>query len=227
MMKVENKELEQLGTLQRIDIERLEYNNGQLYGVSRNPRYLKDNEHDTLKKSLEDSPELLEYKPLMVYPLENGNYITICGNMRLRIANELIQEGRTNFATIPCFILKEDTPIQKIKEFAIKDNVQAGNWDWDELANGEWETDELQGWGVDCNFLQGDFMEDPLERVDDLKEETYEEPTKEYIECPCCHHRDSKNHFKKVKCLESEVSEENEQGPEDIVYDTTEQNAEE
>jgi len=148
--------LAKLGKQARIDITKLEYNDGQLVGISKNPRYLKEAEHDTLKKSLVDSPELLEYKPLMVYPLENGSYITICGNMRLRIANELRLDGHSEFDTVPCFILKEGTPIQKIKEYAIKDNVQAGNWDWNELANGDWEVDELSDWGVDTTFLGSD-----------------------------------------------------------------------
>lgn len=145
-----------IGEYADIDITRLEYNDGQLEGISKNPRYLKESEHDKLKKSLTDSPEFLEYKPLMVYAMDNGNYITICGNMRLRVANELRLDGHSEFDTIPCVILKADTPIKKIKEYAIKDNVQAGNWDWDELANGEWETDDLQDWGVDCSFLNTD-----------------------------------------------------------------------
>lgn len=145
-----------IGEYADIDITRLEYNDGQLEGISKNPRYLKESEHDKLKKSLTDSPEFLEYKPLMVYAMDNGNYVTICGNMRLRVANELRIDGHSEFDTIPCVILKADTPIEKIKEYAIKDNVQAGNWDWDELANGEWETDDLQNWGVDCSFLNTD-----------------------------------------------------------------------
>lgn len=145
-----------IGEYADIDITRLEYNDGQLEGISKNPRYLKESEHDKLKKSLTDSPEFLEYKPLMVYAMNNGNYVTICGNMRLRVANELRLDGHSEFDTIPCVILKADTPIEKIKEYAIKDNVQAGNWDWDELANGEWETDALQDWGVDCSFLNTD-----------------------------------------------------------------------
>lgn len=145
-----------IGEYADIDITRLEYNDGQLEGISKNPRYLKESEHDKLKKSLTDSPEFLEYKPLMVYAMDNGNYVTICGNMRLRVANELRFDGHSEFDTIPCVILKADTPIEKIKEYAIKDNVQAGNWDWDELANGEWETDALQDWGVDCSFLNTD-----------------------------------------------------------------------
>ena len=157
-----------LGSYQMIDITKLEYNEGQIEGLSKNPRYLKESEHDKLKKSLTDSPEFLEYKPLMVYAMDNGNYVTICGNMRLRVANELRLDGHSEFDTIPCVILKADTPIEKIKEYAIKDNVQAGNWDWDELANGEWETDDLQDWGVDCSFLNTD--EDDTD-IDELFED--------------------------------------------------------
>ena len=157
-----------LGIRQNIDITKLEYNEGQIEGLSKNPRYLKESEHDKLKKSLTDSPEFLEYKPLMVYAMDNGNYVTICGNMRLRVANELRIDGHSEFDTIPCVVLKSDTPIEKIKEYAIKDNVQAGNWDWDELANGEWETDDLQDWGVDCSFLNTD--EDDTD-IDELFED--------------------------------------------------------
>lgn len=157
-----------LGSYQMIDITKLEYNEGQIEGLPKNPRYLKESEHDKLKKSLIDSPEFLEYKPLMVYAMDNGNYVTICGNMRLRVANELRLDGHSEFDTIPCVILKADTPIEKIKEYAIKDNVQAGNWDWDELANGEWETDDLQDWGVDCSFLNTD--EDDTD-IDELFED--------------------------------------------------------
>ena len=157
-----------LGSYQMIDITKLEYNEGQIEGLSKNPRYLKESEHDKLKKSLIDSPEFLEYKPLMVYAMDNGSYVTICGNMRLRVAKELRLDGHSEFDTIPCVILKADTPIEKIKEYAIKDNVQAGNWDWDELANGEWETDDLQNWGVDCSFLNTD--EDDTD-IDELFED--------------------------------------------------------
>lgn len=168
--------LAKLGKLERIDITQLEYNEGQLEGISKNPRYLKQNEHDILKKSLTESSELLEYKPLMVYPLENGNYITICGNMRLRIANELRLEGHSEFDTIPCFILKAETPIQKIKEYAIKDNVQAGNWDWDELANGDWQVEELQDWGVECTFLASDDEDGDINSLFEDAQNTNEKP---------------------------------------------------
>ena len=154
-----------LGIRQNIDITKLEYNEGQIEGLSKNPRWLHDDEGKRLKKSLIDSPEFLEYKPLMVYAMDNCKYVTICGNMRLRIALQLREEGYSEFDTIPCVILKADTPIEKIKEYAIKDNVQAGNWDWDELANGEWETDDLQNWGVDCSFLNTDENDTDIDEL--------------------------------------------------------------
>lgn len=176
--------LVKLGFREMIDITKLLYNEGQIDGVPKNPRYLKESEYDKLVKSLADSPEFLEYKPLMVYDLKDGTYVTICGNMRLRVANELRIGGNTNFDKLPCFVLKTDTPIQKIKEYAIKDNVQAGNWDWDELANGDWEVEELQDWGVDCSFLTDT---EPVEEIPERKEtedDEYDENEHE-IEAKC------------------------------------------
>lgn len=171
--------LVKLGFREMIDITKLLYNEGQIDGVPKNPRYLKESEHDKLVKSLADSPELLEYKPLMVYGLEDGTYVTICGNMRLRVANELRIGGNTNFDKLPCFVLKTDTPIQKIKEYAIKDNVQAGNWDWDELANGEWEIEDLDEWGVNTSFLNaGESDTDTLDGLFDTEDDK-EEKTKD------------------------------------------------
>lgn len=156
MAKKQNNTLNELGVKERINLSCLELNEGQIVGIPKNPRYLKGEEHDKLKKSLKDSPELLQYKPLMVYAIEDGKFVVICGNMRLRICQELHNEGVEGFDALPCFVLNKDVPIAKIKEYAIKDNVQAGNWDWDELANGDWEVEELQDWGVDCSFLGDD-----------------------------------------------------------------------
>lgn len=178
MVRKENKSPNELGTRQIIDIKCLELNEGQIVGIPKNPRYLKGEEHDKLKKSLKDSPELLQYKPLMVYAIEDNKFVVICGNMRLRICKELHNEGVEGFEALPCFVLNKDVPIVKIKEYAIKDNVQAGNWDWDELANGDWEVNDLQDWGVDCSFLNTD--EDDT-NIDELFEDAQniESKTKE------------------------------------------------
>lgn len=161
----DNESLTKLGTFQQIDIAKLEYNDGQLKGCPKNPRYIKDNEYASLKKSLLSSPEFLEYKPLMVYEYADGKYITICGNMRLKAANELLDGGNEQFSALPCFVLKAETSIAKIKEYAIKDNVQAGSWDWDDLANDDWNVDELQEWGVECTFLTDSGEDDNMDAL--------------------------------------------------------------
>lgn len=184
MAKKQNNTLSELGVKERISLSCLELNEGQIVGIPKNPRYLKGEEHDKLKKSLKDSPELLQYKPLMVYAAEGGKFVVICGNMRLRICQELHNEGVEGFDALPCFVLNKDVSIAKIKEYAIKDNVQAGNWDWDELANGDWEVDDLQDWGVDCSFLTDT---EPVKEMTERKEtedDAYDEDEHE-IEAKC------------------------------------------
>lgn len=186
MVRKENKRPNELGTRRIIDIKCLELNEGQIVGIPKNPRYLKGEEHDKLKKSLKDSPELLQYKQLMIYAIEDNKFVVICGNMRLRICQELHNEGVEGFDALPCFVLNKDVSIYKIKEYAIKDNVQAGNWDWDELANGDWEVNDLQDWGVDCSFLTESEDADNLEKKEKEEKDYSEEMVSEYkLEVDC------------------------------------------
>lgn len=176
MAKKQNNTLSELGVKERISLSCLELNEGQIVGIPKNPRYLKGKEHDKLKKSLKDSPELLQYKPLMVYAIEGGKFVVICGNMRLRICRELHNGGVEGFDALPCFVLNKDVPIAKIKEYAIKDNVQAGNWDWDELANGYWKVEDLQDWGVDCPFLKKDELKELPPVDEEVKDPVLDKP---------------------------------------------------
>ena len=130
-----------------IDRSLLENNDGQLEGLPKNPRYIKDERFAKLKHSLEVSPEFLEANPLKVYPLDNGHYIILAGNMRFLAGSEI---GIEKF---PCYIFKKDTPTDKLKEFVIKDNIPFGNTDWDALANDDWEVSDLEDWGMDVSFL--------------------------------------------------------------------------
>lgn len=184
MGKEQKRKISKLGEPRIINIAKLEYNEGQLDGLSKNPRYLNKDEHDKLKKSLLDSGELLQYNSLMVYPSQGDKYVTICGNMRLHIANELVQEGHEEYGDIPCFVLNTDTPIEKIKEYAIKDNVQAGKWDWDELANGEWDVDELQDWGLELSFLTDTAPVEEKSERKKTEDDEYDEDEHE-IETKC------------------------------------------
>ena len=152
--------------------EVIEMNDGQLEGLPKNPRYIKDERFAKLKLSLEQSPEFLEANPLKVYPLDNGHYIIVGGNMRFLAGKEV---GIKEF---PCYIFKKETPIEKLKEFLIKDNIAFGNTDWDALANDDWDVSDLEDWGMDVSFLSGDDGLDIDEFLEERGEETSEKDIK-------------------------------------------------
>ncbi len=141
-----------------IDIAKLKSNNGQIEGLPKNPRLIKDDKYKKLKKSIEEDPEMLNLRELIVYPL-NNEYIVIAGNMRLAVMKEL------KYKQAPCKVLDAATTVEKLQAYTIKDNVSFGIWDFDILAN-EWDSDLLDGWGVDIPTIDID-LEDEL----DLKEE--------------------------------------------------------
>ena len=150
-----------------LPISVIEMNDGQLEGLPKNPRYIKDERFAKLKLSLETSPEFLEANPLKVYPLDNGHYIIIGGNMRFLAGKEV---GIKEF---PCYIFKKETTIEKLKEFVIKDNIPFGSTDWDSLANDGWDVGELEDWGMDVSFLgenDGTDIDDLFEEVDNQEE---------------------------------------------------------
>jgi hypothetical protein len=127
-----------------IKITNLHTNTGQIPGVPANPRFIKDEPYEKLKKSIQDDPEMLDLRELIVYPYpgKKGHYVIIGGNMRYRICKEL------GYKDMPTKIIPEDTPPEKLRAYLIKDNVAFGDWDIDLLAN-EWENEELADWGVD------------------------------------------------------------------------------
>ena len=124
-----------------LPIGKIETNHGQIDGLPKNPRVLRDEQYKKLKKSIEDNPEMLTLRELLVYP-HNGKYVVIGGNMRLRILQDLGEKE------VPCKIIAEDTSVDKLRAYTIKDNTSGGEWDWDDLAN-EWDADELDSWGLE------------------------------------------------------------------------------
>lgn len=127
--------------VQNINISALELNNGQIEGLPKNPRFIRDNQFEKLKKSIQDFPEMLQYRELIVYPL-NGKFVVVAGNMRLRAGQEL------GFTEFPCKVLPKETTVERLKEITIKDNNSFGEWDMDDLAN-EWDKEQLSEWGVE------------------------------------------------------------------------------
>lgn len=124
-----------------INIKNIIPNNGQIDGLPKNPRQIRDFRFEKLKKSISDAPEMLSLRELIVFP-HDGKFIIIAGNMRYRACQEL------KIKELPCKILDENTPVEKLREYAIKDNENFGEYDFDILAN-EWDAEELTEWGVE------------------------------------------------------------------------------
>jgi hypothetical protein len=50
-----------------------------------------------------------------------------------------------------------DYTAEEIEAFMIIDNENAGEWDWEALAN-KWDEKKLEGWGLDMNWKAGKDM---------------------------------------------------------------------
>ena len=127
--------------IQSVKISDLSPNTGQVEGLPKNPRIIKDERYKKLLKSIKEDPEMLQLREVIAYSYK-GLLIVIAGNMRLKACKEL------GFKEIPCKILPEDTPLQKLKAYIIKDNVSFGDHDF-ALLELDWELEELEGWGVE------------------------------------------------------------------------------
>ena len=106
-----------------------------------NPRQIKKEKFDKLINSVRTFPDMLNKRPLVVYTNEDGKYVVLGGNMRLKACRQI------GLKEIPIIIADEWTEEQR-NEFLIKDNVSFGEWEWDTLAN-EWDTNKLDKWGLD------------------------------------------------------------------------------
>ena len=126
---------------QLIPLTQLVRNEGQIEGLPVNPRRWTKAEINRLKKSIRETPELMDARGLLVYPFRD-KYIILGGNMRYTALAEL------NVSAAPCIILPNSLSVAKLKEIVIKDNGSFGEWDFDALAN-DWDDIPLSEWGID------------------------------------------------------------------------------
>lgn len=124
----------------RIALKDLVQNTGQIPGLPANPRQWTKKEIDKIAKSLQETPELFEARPIIVTQYA-GKFVILGGNLRY----EGCKKNKDKDA--PCFIIPDDTPIDKMKEIIIKDNGSFGEWDYDALGN-LWDDLPLAEWGV-------------------------------------------------------------------------------
>jgi DNA modification methylase len=139
---------EDMYKIEHVPIKKLEKN-------PNNPRVIKDHQFKSLCKSLEESPELFEARPILVVP-EGEHFKILGGNMRFEAAKKLKMEA------VPVIIMHDLTEAQQ-RAIAIKDNGIWGEWDFSVLA-GEWSDLPLEDWGIELpkNWLSGsgDAIED-------------------------------------------------------------------
>ena len=114
-----------------------------------NPRLIKDHKFKQLVKSIQDFPQMLELRPIVI----DENNMVLGGNMRLKACLE------AGLIDVPVIHANNLTEAQK-KEFIIKDNISFGEHDWDTLAN-EWNIIELDEWGLDIPAFANNDIEEP------------------------------------------------------------------
>ena len=112
-----------------------------------NPRIIKDDKFAKLVKSINEFPQMLNLRPIVV----NDDMVVLGGNMRLKACKE------AGLKEIPVIKASELTEQQQ-KEFIVKDNVGYGEWDWNDLAN-NWDANQLQDWGLDIPGFDAEVIE--------------------------------------------------------------------
>lgn len=141
-----------------LPIESVEQNTGQIEGLPSNPRQWTQTDINRLAKSLEETPELFEARPLIVYP-HADKYVILGGNLRYEGAK------KNGMKDVPAHILDAELDIDKLKEIVLKDNSSFGDWDMDALAN-EWDDLPLEDWGVE--IPKWDEEEKTIKEKEDL-----------------------------------------------------------
>ncbi len=116
-----------------------------------NPRFIAKDKFKKLVKSLQEFPEMLKLRPIVV----DNNNIILGGNMRYKAALELGMED--------IWVIQADDLSEKQKqEFIIKDNSSFGDWDFEILAN-EWDIESLEDWGVNVPSIKNTELLSGLE----------------------------------------------------------------
>ena len=106
-------------------------------GNPNNPRLIKNDKFKKLVKSIQEFPEMLKLRPIVV----DEDMMVLGGNMRLKASKD------AGLKEVWIEVAEGLTEEQK-KEFIVKDNVGFGEWEWDMLAN-EWDSVQLAEWGLD------------------------------------------------------------------------------
>ena len=119
-----------------------------------NPRVIRDEKFQKLKRSIEEFPKMMSLRPIVI----DADGVVLGGNMRLRALQDL------GYKEVPDEWVRraEELTDDEKRRFVIADNVGFGEWAWDALAN-EWDAEDLEAWGLDLP----EFIEEIKEAEDD------------------------------------------------------------
>lgn len=155
---------------QEMPLKDITPNKGQIPGVPKNPRVIRDQKFRLLKKSIEEDPEMLGLREILLYPYQGKNII-IGGNMRYQALKDL------GYTSAIVKILPADLTPEKLRAIVIKDNSGFGEWDWDALAD-EWDAAQLIDWGLDVPDLGNVKADEEAEEDDYNPSDDLEKPAK-------------------------------------------------
>lgn len=127
-----------------------------------NPRKMSKEQANQLMTSL----ERFNYVELVAINTDN---VIIAGHMRVKAMMQLGWGSKEVEVRVPSHTLSQS----ECKEYLIRSNKNAGEWDWDLLA-GDWDPNLLAEWGFTADELTSIL---DLEDVDDKEDEE---------ECPTC-----------------------------------------
>lgn len=137
--------------------------------LENNPRTITKDQMEKLCKSIQDDPEFLKCRPILVNDIQ-GILTVYAGNQRVRAAKKL------KMKEIPC-IIEADLCEEIMKKRTILDNKTFGAFDFDMLIN-EYDNDVL----LDCGFTLPELTGEVVD-VGELDEKETEKKKKE---CPHC-----------------------------------------
>lgn len=131
-----------------------------------NPRKIGRKQYEQLKKSLKEFPEMKQLREIVV----DENLTILGGHQRIYALKDL---GYSDVTVKQVIGLTE----KQKREFMIKDNNSAGEWDTDIIAN-QWDLEELESFGIN-SFNFGDIGKE-------AKEPAAKDNTDQEVECPDC-----------------------------------------
>lgn len=127
----------------------------------KNPRSIDPAKLESLMESIKSFPKMMEMNKIVV----DENFEILAGRQRFKACVKA--DIKINARWVDQH--KDLTEEQK-KEFLVKDNTHAGEWDWKAFAEDDWQEDELeeeklQQWGVDIPDIAKDVKYKPKKEV--------------------------------------------------------------